>query len=113
MEGNILLEEGKYDDALQIFQNMDDASYYHTSPYFYAPIKFSIAYILEIKGEKQKAYDLFKYFLSIYEDCDPFYQKNVQTYHLKSGYCCESGCRPYGFHENRREQRKENSQKKK
>jgi len=41
-----------------------------------------------------------------YYKSDEGYIVFTETYHLKRGYCCKSGCKhcPYGFHEKRKTQ---------
>ena len=43
----------------------------------YAPIKYKLAFIYDHIGNDIKAYEYYKYFYSIYKDCDDFYQDNV------------------------------------
>jgi len=76
LEGEIAIEEGDYETARRIFENLEQCQF--LNDFMYAPIKFRLGYIYDKVGEEQKSYDYYKYFVTIYEDCDPFYQGNVK-----------------------------------
>ncbi len=75
--GEVKIEQNRIEEALTIYQNLDYMVGW-VPFYIYAPIKFRLAYCYDKLGDNEKAYPLFKYFVTIYGDCDDFYQHNVE-----------------------------------
>ena len=73
-----LYGEARYEEALELLTILinRDASGLEL-PVFHAPFRFRMATLYDELGEYQKADSLYQYFLAIYENCDPFYQSNV------------------------------------
>ncbi|MBT8234925.1 MAG: hypothetical protein KJO04_01925 [Bacteroidia bacterium] len=74
LEAEFLLEQGEYEKAKQIYEILPEV---FTSPLIHAPLEFKIAYTDEQLGNIEEAYERYKYFLAVYQDCDEFFQNNV------------------------------------